>query len=85
MVTDGAFFIYTGPRQTNEDLLRQYKAQWAALADPESEANGMMPDELREGFRPVLLSLLCDDPTRRASVEDLKQNLWLMNEDMIRL
>jgi hypothetical protein len=54
--------------------------QWMKLlvADPRSELSEQKPSDFREAFRPILLSLLCLDPTRRASVGELTQNKWLL-------
>jgi hypothetical protein len=81
ILTDGASFVQPGFGQTHQSLRDQYEEQYAALADDRSELSELIPDDLREGSQPILLSLLCLDPTRRSSVEELTHNKWLMKED----
>lgn len=40
-----------------------------------------IPAELRDGFWPVLLALLAENPAHRASVHELLENNWLMKEE----
>ncbi len=80
ILTDGAFYANQWLGQTEASLPEDYEEQYAALADERSELSELIPEDLREGARPILLSLLCRDPTCRASVEELTQNRWLMNE-----
>jgi hypothetical protein len=79
ILTAGAPFVQRGLGQTDESLRDQYEGQYAALADNESELSEWIPDDLREASRPILMSLLCLDPARRGSVEDLTRNKWLMD------
>ena len=82
ILTNGADFVY--PRlggTTDEDLRDECEERYAALANDQSELSELIPDELREGSRPILLSLLCPDPTRRSSVAELAHNKWLMAGD----
>jgi hypothetical protein len=82
ILTDGADFIHTGlGGYTDENLRDECEEQYASLADTGSELSELIPDELREGSRPILLSLLCPDPTRRSSVAELANNKWLMAGD----
>ena len=63
--------------------LDHYEEQIAALADPGSvEMNEVIPADLRDGFRPILLGLLQSDPSRRSSVRELLENRWLMKEEI---
>jgi hypothetical protein len=85
ILTDGAQYIHMGlGRYTDEDLRDESERQYAALADDRSEMSEYIPDELREDSRPILLSLLCPDPTRRSSVAELAHNKWLMEGDATR-
>lgn len=81
ILTDGAPFVQRGFGQTDESLRNQCKEQYAALAENGSELSELIPDDLKEGSRPILLSLLCQDPIRRSSVEELTHNTWLMDGD----
>lgn len=65
-------------KQTDDSLRKQYREQYAALADEQSELSELISEDLREGSRPILLSLLCPDPGHRAPVEQLSHNSWLM-------
>jgi hypothetical protein len=79
ILTEGGTFVdHQGYGRTDETLLDQYEKQHAALADSDSELNEWIPDDLREASRPILMSLLCLDPARRCSVEELTRNKWLM-------
>jgi hypothetical protein len=60
------------------DLYSLYQDSWDELAKGPCAD---IPEDLRCGFHPVLSSLLCQDPARRGSVEEMLQNEWLMNED----
>jgi hypothetical protein len=81
ILTEGAPFLHGRFGQTDGILLEEYEKRYAALADGDSELNEWIPDDLREGFRPILLSLLCLDPARRCPVEELTRNKWLMDRD----
>ncbi len=79
ILTNGASFLQRGLCGA-QYRLDQYEEEFAELADdPCGELNEWIPPDLRECFRPVLLSLLCRDPARRASVEELTNNEWLMS------
>ena len=59
----------------------EYEEQIALLKDPDSvEMKELIPAELRDCFRPILLALLQRDPAHRASVQQLLDNDWLMKE-----
>jgi hypothetical protein len=79
ILTDGADFLRTGLRTTEEQLRALYEQEYAELVDGRGEVTEWIPDDLREGFRPILLSLLCRDPAHRASVEEIACNKWLID------
>ncbi|KAK3899674.1 kinase-like domain-containing protein [Staphylotrichum tortipilum] len=81
ILTHGKFFIYRWLRTAEEDWLNQHRQEYAELSDAGSELCEKIPADLREGFRPILLSLLCPDPARRASVKDIARHQWLIQGD----
>lgn len=82
ILTDGASFVEKGFGPSDESLGSQYEDHYAELADHQSELSQMIPADLREGSQPILLSLLCPDPARRATVKELTHNSWLMSGDI---
>jgi hypothetical protein len=61
----------------------EYEERIASLKDPKCvEMNELIPTELRDGFRPMLLGLLQRDPTHRSSVRELLNNDWFMKEEI---
>jgi serine/threonine protein kinase len=83
ILTDGDEFLSlwqlfqetSGP----SSLLELYERSYTTLANGCAQMTELIPDDLREGFRPILLSLLCRDPSQRASVEEIAGNEWLMD------
>jgi hypothetical protein len=70
-----AFFSET----SDPSLQTVYERNYAKLADGCAEMTEQIPDDLKEGFRPILLSLLGPDPSQRASVEEITLRKWRMD------
>lgn len=81
ILTDGVPFIRTS-FGWSEYALDEYGERIESIKDPECvEMNELIPIELRDGFRPVLLALLQRDPAHRSSVQELLDYDWLMTEE----
>lgn len=80
ILTDGVPFVHRWFETTDNDLLDQWEEEYAALADDRSELSALFPTDLWEGVRSILQSLLCPDPSQRASVNELIHNKWLIGE-----
>lgn len=78
ILTDGISFVDRLPSASDSQW---YEEKVAALAGDQCVEMRDLPHDLRSGFQPVLASLLCLNPARRLSVDELLQNRWLMDEE----
>ena len=63
--------------------LDHYREEISALENGVyDEMEEFIPAEFRDGFRPVLLGLLKENPAHRSSVHELLQNDWLMKKEV---